>query len=259
LRDQIRQNAQALAEQAGLSIEHLRNSNVRKEGLVREVLKKRGAHEGLVCIFSAMEACPSYKPWHDKPSGRTFLKGDTGKCLHYYFYFIDRDLGLCYVRVPTWAPFRLQVYFNGHGALEAALRKRQIEAQMLDNGFVQVADWPAAQRLAETLKPQWLHRKLDRYARRFCPPVALFDSGYHWSLMQVEYATDIVFRRQQELAPIYESLVRTAVHAVKADNVATFLGRKLCGQYRDELGNDFQTRIQGPHQASHGQGRHQDV
>jgi hypothetical protein len=42
LRDQIRQNAQALAEQAGLSIEHLRNSNVRKEGLVREFLKKRG-------------------------------------------------------------------------------------------------------------------------------------------------------------------------------------------------------------------------
>ncbi len=245
LRDQIRQNAQALAEQAGLSIEHLRNSNVRKEGLVREVLKKRGGHEGLVCIFSAMEACPSYKPWHDKPSGRTFLRGDTGKCLHYYFYFIDRDLGLCYVRVPTWAPFRLQFYFNGHGMLEAALRKRQIDARMLDNGFVQVADWPAAQRLADHLKPPWLHRKLDRYGRQFCPPVTLFDSGYHWSLMQVEYATDIVFGRQQELAPIYEALVRTAVHAVKAENVATFLGRKLCGQYRDELGNDFQTRIQG--------------
>ncbi|MCK7509657.1 MAG: hypothetical protein MZV70_40185 [Desulfobacterales bacterium] len=59
---------------------------------------------------------PSYKPWHDKPSGRTFLKADTGKCLHYYFYFIDRDLGLCYLRVPTWAPFRLQFYFNGHGS-----------------------------------------------------------------------------------------------------------------------------------------------
>jgi len=245
LRDQIRQNAQAVAEQAGLSIEHLRNSKLRKESLVREILKKRGEHEGLVCIFSAMEACPSYKPWHDKPSGRTFLRGDTGKCLHYYFYFIDRDLGLCYVRVPTWAPFRLQVYFNGHGMLAAALRKRQIDARMLDNGFVQVADWPTAQRMADHLKPQWLHRKLDRYARQFCPPVALFESGYHWSLMQVEYATDIVFCRQQELAPIYESLVRTAVHAVKAENVAMFLGRKLHGQYRDELGNDFQTRIQG--------------
>jgi hypothetical protein len=245
LRDQIRQNAQGLAEKAGLSIEHLRRSDIRKEKRVREILKQRGEQQGLVCIFSAMEACPSYKPWHDKPSGRTFLRGDTGKCLHYYFYFIDRDLGLCYVRVPTWAPFRLQVYFNGHGMLAAALRKRQIEARMLDNGFVQVADWSQAQRLAEPPRPQWLHRKLDRYARQFCPPVALFDSGYHWSLMQVEYATDIVFYRQQDLAPIYEALVRTAVHAVKAENVAMFLGRKLGGQYRDELGTDFQTRIQG--------------
>ncbi|MDP4856666.1 MAG: MarR family transcriptional regulator [Desulfobacterales bacterium] len=245
LRDQIRQNAQALAEEAGVSIEYLRNSNLRKESLVHEILKKRGNHQGLVCIFSAMEGCSSYKPWHDKPSGRTFLKGDTGKCLHYYFYFIDPELGLCYLRVPTWAPFRLQFYFNGHGALEAVMRKRQIEARMLDNAFVHVADWLQAQRLAEQLKPEALHRKLDHYARLFCPPVALFDSGYHWSLMQVEYATDIVFRRQQELSPIYESLVRTAVHAVKAENVATFLGRKLCGQYRDELGNDFQTRIQG--------------
>ena len=30
-----------------------------------------------------------------------------GKCLHYYFYFIDPQLGLCYLRVPTWCPFRL--------------------------------------------------------------------------------------------------------------------------------------------------------
>jgi hypothetical protein len=83
LRDQVRQNGQRLAEEAGLSIEHLRNSQLRKESLVRDILTKRGEQEGLVCIFSAMEACPSYKPWHDKPSARTFLKTDTGKCLHF--------------------------------------------------------------------------------------------------------------------------------------------------------------------------------
>jgi hypothetical protein len=245
LRDQIRQNAQRVAEEAGLSIVPLRSSKISKESLVEEILKKRGAHEGLVCIFSVMELCPTYKPWYDKPSGRTFLKPDTAKCVHYYFYFIDKDLGLGYLRVPSWAPFRLQFYFNGHGALEAALRKRQIEARMLDNAFVDVADWLVAQRLTEQLKPERLHRRLDRYARQFCPPIALFESGYHWSLMQVEYATDIVFRCQQELAPIYEALVRTAVHAVKAEQVAMFLGRKLNGLYCDELGNDFKTRIRG--------------
>ena len=35
------------------------------------------------------------------------------------------------------------------------------------------------------------------------------------------------------------------MHSVKADHVATFLGRKLTGAYRGEVGNDFSTRIQG--------------
>jgi len=63
--------------------------------------------------------------------------------------------------------------------------------------------------------------------------------------MQTEYATDIVFRRQRDLAPLYEAITRVAVQAVKAENVATFLGRKLNGNYKDELGNDFSTRITG--------------
>ena len=63
--------------------------------------------------------------------------------------------------------------------------------------------------------------------------------------MQSEYATDIVFYRQSDLADIYETLTRTAIHAVKPENVATFLGRKLNGNYQDEMGNDFHTRIEG--------------
>jgi hypothetical protein len=42
--------------------------------------------------------------------------------------------------VPTKSPFRLQFYLNGHGALCTALRKREIEAHMLDNTFIHVAD-----------------------------------------------------------------------------------------------------------------------
>jgi len=45
------------------------------------------------------------------------LKFDQSKCLHYYFYFIDKELDLCYLRVPTWIPLRLQFYINGHNLL----------------------------------------------------------------------------------------------------------------------------------------------
>src|SRR5713101_8563323 len=101
LRDRVRERAAELAGAAGIAIEHIAKSHIRKEDVVAKVLAVRGAHPGLVHIISAMEACNAYKPWHDKQTHRTFLRPDTGKCLHYYFYFMDAELGLIYLRVPT--------------------------------------------------------------------------------------------------------------------------------------------------------------
>jgi hypothetical protein len=126
LRDAIRTNAERLAVENGIDIEFIRKAHIRKEDIIAKVLERRGAHPGLVHILSAMEACQSYKPWHNKTTGKTFLKPDTGKCLHYYFYFIDQELGLCYIRVPTWRPFRLQFYFNGHQRLARLLTQNGI-------------------------------------------------------------------------------------------------------------------------------------
>lgn len=140
-RNQLRDNAAQIAADNGLEIEHIGKKNFRQEDRIKQVLQQRGDHPGLVWIFSAMEPCATYKPWHDKPSGRTYLKPDQAKCLHYYFYFIDEELGLCYVRVPTWLPCRLQIYCNGHNGLAAQLHKRNIGYRLLDNAFLEVEDW----------------------------------------------------------------------------------------------------------------------
>ena len=224
LREELRKNAESLAEKYGLEIEFIPKNDFRKEKRVREIVAERGSHPGLVHIFSAMEPCSSYKPWHDKETHKTFVKPCPGKCLHYYFYLILPDLGLCYLRVPTWAPFRLQFYYNGHNELAAKSDKNGIAYKMIENAFLSIEDFPAAQKLADAIRPNRLHQRLDQIVREYCPVIRHFHSGYHWSLMQVEYATDIVFRKQEELAPIYEELVRTAVHSVKPDHIATFLG-----------------------------------
>ena len=245
-RDELRTHAEEVAAEAGLTIEFIRRHDAfRKEARIKAILAERGEHPGLVHVFSAMEACPSFRHWHDKTSHRNFLKPTQSKCLHYYFYFIDELFGLCYVRVPTWAPFRLQVYFNGHYWLARHLEKAGIGYQMAENAFLSLDDVEAAQAIVDRFNLKALHRRLERWARAYCPVVSHFRAGYHWSLMQVELATDILFYRQAELEPLYDTLVRTAVHAVKADTVATFLGRKLTAAYTDELGNDFHTRIQG--------------
>ena len=72
-----------------------------------------------------------------------------------------------------------------------------------------------------------------------------FEQSYHWSLMQVEYATDLVFRSTTTLAPLYEQLVRQSVLSVKAEQVATFLGRRITPQLAQEIGSQFSTRIEG--------------
>jgi len=246
LRDRIRDHAERLATEHGLPIEFIKKIKAfRKEERVQEILAERGTHPGLVHIFSAMESCSSFKPWHDKPSGKTFLLPDSGRCLHYYFYFIDPELGLCHLRVPTWAPFRLQFCMNGHNWLASRLEEGGIAFKQVDNAFVDIEDFEAAQQMADSFHPQVLHRKLEGFVERFCPVASEFAAGYHWSLMQLEYATDLVFRSRKALQPLYEHLVRMAVHAVRAEQVATFLGKKLDPRYLGEVGNDFNTRIQG--------------
>jgi hypothetical protein len=245
LREQIRSNAEALAQANGLEIEFIRKKNFRKEERLQAILKERGNQPGLVQIFSAMEPCTSYKPWHDKKTGQTYLKFDSGKCVHYYFYFIDEQLGLCYLRVPTWCPFRLQFYFNGHNWLAAQLRQKGIAFEMLDNAFTHIADYATANDLVAYFDIEHLHARLDGFARQYCPVAQNLSLSYRWSIMQAEFATDLVFKRSQDLQAFYPALLETLTHTVKPDDIATFLGRKLHGNFQGESGNRFNRRILG--------------
>jgi hypothetical protein len=236
LRDIIRVNAQAIATENGLEIEFIRKSKkFRKEKRIKKILRSRGTGPGLVHVFSAMESCPAYRPWYDKQTGKSFVMSRQGKCLHYYFYFIDEELGLCYLRVPTWCPFRLQFYFNGHNWLSHQLEREGIALQQLDNAFLEIADFDAANLLAAQLDIEKLHAKLDRLAEQYCPVVIPLGLEYRWSIMQAEYATDLVFKDQCTLQTFYPHLLEALIQAVKPADVAIFLGRKLHGNYQGEL------------------------
>src|SRR5712692_8030621 len=183
LRDALRENMERIAAEHGIEIEFVRSrKSFRKEDRVKAVLEKRGEHPGVVCILSAMEPCGSYKPWHDKKTHKTYLKPDDGKCLHYYVYWIDQDLGLCYVRVPTWCPFRLQFYCNGHNWLARQLDRKKIRYTQLDNAFTAIEDWAAAQQLSDQWDAASLHRKLAAFSDRYWPILKHIEESYHWSL-----------------------------------------------------------------------------
>jgi hypothetical protein len=246
LREAVRDQAILTARAAGLAIEPLERKSFRKEDRVAEVLQAHGAAPGLVHVFSAMEACSAFKPWHDKATGKTGLRPTGGKCLHYYFYFLHPRLGLVYVRVPTWLPFRLQIYFNGHNWLASRLRRAGLKFQMEDNALVECDDWKKAQALADDFSLDQLKRDPNGLARQ-CVSALLerFRGGYHWSLMQVEYSFDLMWRSADKLAPVYEELSRQAIFTVKAPEVAKFLGKRFPANTDTALGSDLHTRVEG--------------
>ncbi len=227
LNAQIRDNAIALARQHGVQIEVVSRKNFRQEDRIATRLKTRGLQPGLVHIFAVKESAQVYDIRHARPDGYAQVFVRRGCCLHYYFYFLHPQLGLIHVRVPTWLPFRVQVYLNGHGWLARQLDAAGVSYTLLANVLGACADWTHAQALADRFDPKSLHAQLDALARQCCPVVAHFPNGYYWSLTQIEYAHDLVFQDPARVDTLFEDLARQALLVIKLDDVARFLGKRL--------------------------------
>jgi len=242
----IKENAERIAKENGLEVEYIRKPNAfRKEDRIQEVIAKRGEHEGLVCIFSVLESSNTFKPWHNKETGKTYFTSSSTKCLHYYFYFIDKLLGLCFFRVPTIAPFKATIYFNGHNLLESKLKKKGIAYEKMDNAFVFIADFAEAQRLSDSIRVEDIHSAFDIFVARYCPLPPEWGLVHTYTIRQVEYSTDIVFKDASALKPLYDNIIKTAMHTVTPIDVASFLSKKFSFRFEGEAGNNYGRRILG--------------
>ena len=233
-----------IATEEGIPIQHV-YASVRKETLVSEILSTRGDAPGIVCILSAMEGCRCFKVGKNHKSGYLQLQWKPGKCLHYYVYLMDPEYGLCYLRIPTWAPFRLQFYFNGHDWLERRMAAEQIKFRKADNCFLHVSDLNRAQRIVDNFDVSCLHQRLNQLAARFVAVHASWGQGLHWSIYQAEWATDVMFKSNRILPVLYEELVRTAVIEIKCTDIYGFLGRRLSVESAPQVSKRLQTLIEG--------------
>src|SRR5207249_4078598 len=137
--------------------------------------------------------------------GRPRLRSDWRKCLVHYFYLIDPQLGFIRVRRPTWFPFTMQVYVNGHEWLARCLNRLRLTFQRLENAFLTISRPERAQRLAHDFARLPWPDTLDRFARRFNPLMhdLLNPTQYYWVTDQAEYATDVMFRSRADLQGLY--------------------------------------------------------
>jgi hypothetical protein len=240
----VKEHALALAQKAGRPYIYL-NRATRKEEEVAAIVSRDKVTQGLICVLGTVEQCPSFKLRYGKD--RPHLVQAYPRCLCLYFYFVDRRYGLMHVRLQTWFPFVIQVYLNGHEWLARQMDQHGVAYERLDNAFIGLGDAPRAQRFADQLAHQNWPRVLAALARRVNPRLRDILAGlsYYWVIDQAEYSTDILFEDRAALKGLYAQLLRHATVCFSAEDVMTFLGRKLNGNFQGEVLTDFKRRWPG--------------
>jgi hypothetical protein len=242
--ERIKQHAVSLAARAGRPYRYLATP-VRMEEEAQKMADEEGITRGLICVFSRIEPCPSYRLIYAEPKPR--LISVRRKCLFLYFYFMDRRFGLMHVKLQTWFPFQMQIYINGHSWLARKMDRHGIRHQRIDNAFLWLENPARAQRLADNMVRQNWPRVLAAFARKVNPLLQDLFRGqsYYWVISQSEYCTDLLFRDRHSLGGLYKELLKHATLCLSAEDVLTFLGKKLTHAFQGEVLNDFKHREPG--------------
>lgn len=233
---------------------YLRSNSQRKDHLAREIAARDGITPGTICVFSTLEL-GSTLLFRSGPTGRLDLQPGLRKCLHYYHYFLDPEVGFGHVRVQTWFPFGVHIYLNGRAWLARQMDRAGLGYVRQDNCFTTLHDFARAQALADEQQRVHWPTPLDRLTR---PAVAGLEETfaacpvpYYWSLEESEWASDVVFRDPAELQRWYPLWLRHGMSRLSSKDVLRFLGKKMPrqeGRYwncEGEVLTDLKGRAEG--------------
>jgi len=249
----VRAATEQIALSRGRPLVYLSNPSLSKEDQAREIARRDGVTQGLICILSSVELCRSFEIYRNAQTKEIELQGGTRKCLHYYHYFLHPELGFGHARLQTWFPFTMHVCINGREWLGRQMDREGLGYLRKDNCFVAVEDVGRAQALLDRqLRTDWA-AVLNEIARQVNPAerevLGVCPVEYYWSAEQSEWATDVMFRRNNDLAGIYPGLIRHGLTAFGSKEVMRFLGRKVyaegTGRFAGEVVSDLRQRPEG--------------
>jgi hypothetical protein len=246
--ERLVRHAQQVTQAAGRPFEYRASSGEDKQAEAQRIAERDGITEGLVCVLRCVEPCQSFSIRRDG-QGRVGLRAEQRKCLHLYYYYLDREFGLMHVRVATWLPFGIHVCLNGREYLARRLIAAGIGFEQRGNCFVRIDDLPRAQEMMAELEERHWERWLKSLSVRVNP---LLDKGsgldlhpYYWSVSESEYATDVMFRDAAALARVYPALVDHAIKRFASKDVLRFLGRRTNCRFNGEVSTSYAVRAEG--------------
>lgn len=237
------EHAQRMAERSGRPYEY-RQGKFKKEKFIQQLIREDRLSEGLVAVLCVQETCRTVALKYGKGRPSLYFKRRPQRVL--YYYHLDPEFGLMYVRLETWFPYTVQIYVNGHDWLARQMLKRRLGFVQHDNAFTQLDDPEQAQQLADRFAQLDWVKQLTTWAGQVNPHINkggwLSDMDYYWVTAQAEFATDILFASRSTLRELYSRLLDHAAINFSAKDILRFLGRKLHGNFLGEVLTDVKKK-----------------
>jgi hypothetical protein len=228
----------------------LKAKGLKREDYVRPYCQRmiRRNRFGVYFIFKSMEQGPTFQSRlpkfpTDDPNYR-ILKRHRTRYTHYYFYIRDDVLGPLIVCVGSFLPFQTTYYLNGHHFIEGELRRQGVRFRKDDNAFRWVSDPHALQAAADRLSATIIRKRLEYWTRIVGPTFSKQDRAAvclrrEYSLNQIEYARNFVFRRHFPIHQIFERSCELGVFRLTADQITQLFGfrkhKRLRGKFHSML------------------------
>jgi hypothetical protein len=231
---------------------------VRKEDYVRPHLRQMERRQcyGVYFILKSMEVGANFRVAMPKyasadPNYR-IVSRQRSRYTHYYFYIRDQVLGPIALCIGSFLPFSITYYLNGHHFIEQQLRNAGIQFRKDDNAFLWVADTAALQAAADALSAKLIRTRLDYWTLMVGPKFAKKDRqainlGRYYSLQQVEYCRNLIFRRNFPIHKLFERSCDLGLLRLSADRVAQVFGWRLHRRIGGKLASVLERTEHGHH------------
>lgn len=247
-RDFVR-SIEQFGEQEGLELVRFKKGQ-RKEDVAKARLREFGQEEGVLFIGKAQEKNTVVRTQarRNPVTGASYpwLVKSSAMVNQYYFYCVDRDFGLFFLKLSSYFPYTGKVCLNGHEYLKRQLAQEGVEYEALENGLLRCADPRRAQRISDQLDSKRIDALVRKWLARLPHPFTAEDRRaryrYDVSILQAEFSLTQVLERPLDGRIFLEQVIRDNLDIGRPDQVTLIFDRRILrttpGRFRTRVITD---------------------
>ena len=210
----------------GCETTYISSSKERKETLAHNRQKENGVKEGLIGVWSCVEACNTFRSTYNPAGKFPVLSHEKSRCKHLYFYFDDPVYGFMSIRLQTWAPYEIQIALNGREWLRRSLDANHCGYILSGNKFLHIDNYDLAQELLNAQLNTDFEALLNGFVPSVFPLMPQIADGltYYWTVWQSEVAKDYIFTSSDALNPFMDELLYHSLITGTGERILEYFG-----------------------------------